>query len=375
MLIIVISSYFATRNYEILCKQLFRIEIILIALFVGCSDMLGGYDRYIYGEAFDSISSSIHNGIDIRSLSLQAFLWLNEPAYFIWNILIGFITQNRYIFIFITTLLIYWLIYKSFIANTSNPLFALILFLGLYFFFTFTYLRQVIAVAILWNSLAFIEKRQLIRFLSTVLLAAMFHNSAIIFAIMYFIPIRKYNILLVFLCFISALFIGVTGVHSKLFNLFGSLINNEARTATYENIKEIRIEYIIESLLFLFLIFFSYKRIGTDKRQIILLNCSLMFCMVLAFFCTSSDGGRISWYFMIGLIALFSQLYAPGKAVTASGLTLILMSILLYMRILIVWGVLIYPYKTFFTNGIREGDYIHSENEYDHRYNYDKFYK
>ena len=84
---------------------------------------------------------------------------------------------------------------------------------------------------------------------------------------------------------------------------------------------------------------------------------------------------RISWYFMIGLIALFSQLYAPGKAVTASGLTLILMSILLYMRILIVWGVLIYPYKTFFTNGIREGDYIHSENEYDHRYNYDKFYK
>lgn len=203
----------------------------------------------------------------------------------------------------------------------------------------------------------------------------MFHNSAIIFAIMYFIPIRKYNILLVILCFISALFIGVTGVHGKLFNLFGSLINNEARTATYENIKEIRIEYIIESLLFLFLIFFSYKRIGTDKRQIILLNCSLMFCMVLAFFCTSSDGGRISWYFMIGLIALFSQLYAPGKAVTASGLTLILMSILLYMRILIVWGVLIYPYKTFFTNGIREGDYIHSENEYDHRYNYDKFYK
>ncbi len=69
---------------------------------------------------------------------------------------------------------------------------------------------------------------------------------------MYFIPIRKYNILLVFLCFISALFIGVTGVHSKLFNLFGSLINNEARTATYENIKEIGIEYIIESLLFLF---------------------------------------------------------------------------------------------------------------------------
>ena len=30
--------------------------MIALALFVGCSDMLGGYDRYIYGELFDEVT-------------------------------------------------------------------------------------------------------------------------------------------------------------------------------------------------------------------------------------------------------------------------------------------------------------------------------
>ena len=30
--------------------------MLSLALFVGMSDMLGGYDRYIYGELFDNIA-------------------------------------------------------------------------------------------------------------------------------------------------------------------------------------------------------------------------------------------------------------------------------------------------------------------------------
>jgi len=33
------------------------------------------------------------------------------------------------------------------------------------------------------------------------------------------------------------------------------------------------------------------------------------------------------------------------------------------------------PYKTFFTNGHREGDYIYNIYEYDPQYDVDKFYK
>ena len=48
---------------------------------------------------------------------------------------------------------------------------------------------------------------------------------------------------------------------------------------------------------------------------------------------------------------------------------------LLYFRILLSWGLLLSPYKTFLTNGVREDDFIWEENEYDHRYDEDKLYK
>ena len=45
------------------------------------------------------------------------------------------------------------------------------------------------------------------------------------------------------------------------------------------------------------------------------------------------------------------------------------------MRILLAWGIQIYPYKTFLTSGVREGDIIEMEYEYDHDYDENKFYR
>ena len=33
-----------------------------LAILVGCSDMFGGYDRYIYGEVFDRLADDIEKG-------------------------------------------------------------------------------------------------------------------------------------------------------------------------------------------------------------------------------------------------------------------------------------------------------------------------
>ena len=35
---------------------IFLFVMLSLALFVGMSDMLGGYDRYIYGELFDNMA-------------------------------------------------------------------------------------------------------------------------------------------------------------------------------------------------------------------------------------------------------------------------------------------------------------------------------
>ena len=112
--------------------------MLALALFVGVSDMLGGYDRYIYGELFDEVADIRREG---RSV-LTAFifeLYPTELGYGYLNVLLSYFTANRYIFIFILTLIIYVLYYINIKRYASDYRIALLLFFGLLFFFTFTY--------------------------------------------------------------------------------------------------------------------------------------------------------------------------------------------------------------------------------------------
>ena len=80
--------------------------MIALALFVGVSDMLGGYDRYIYGELFDEVADIRQEGRDFST----AYIFQQYPTelgYVYLNVLLSYFTANRYIFIFVLTLIIY----------------------------------------------------------------------------------------------------------------------------------------------------------------------------------------------------------------------------------------------------------------------------
>jgi hypothetical protein len=72
---------------------------------------------------------------------------------------------------------------------------------------------------------------------------------------------------------------------------------------------------------------------------------------------------------------------ATPQSISLSGfhLFLIVLSFFLYFRILRGWGEggyqILYPYKTFLTNGHRDPDRTYDEYEYDYRYDKDKFYR
>ena len=117
----------------------------------------------------------------------------------------------------------------------------------------------------------------------------------------------------------------------------------------------------------------NYKRIDDDALSLTLANVYLMFCGVLLFFCKSSDGGRIAWYCLIGIIVILERLCRPKSAVALKGFITVMCFVLFY-RILSAWGILLYPYKTFLTPGIRQGDFIEEAYEYDHAYDNDKLY-
>ena len=51
-----VGIYLLTARHGGCNNKLFFIIMMAVALFVGLSDMLGGYDRYIYSEFFDQVA-------------------------------------------------------------------------------------------------------------------------------------------------------------------------------------------------------------------------------------------------------------------------------------------------------------------------------
>lgn len=366
-----ILSWIYTNNTKT-PKALFFFFCLCIALFVGMSDMLGGYDRYIYSEVFQDMHRNISKGI-LFSHTFTDFFG-KEPIFGLINDSIAFFTPNRYIFILVYTLSVYIIYAICFYRYTKNPFWALLIFEGLMFFFTFTYLRQILAAGIIWIAIPYIAKRQFKRYILFVTIATLIHNSAIYMILLYFIPIKRFKEKKIILFMMLLFFLGISGITKYIFSLSGDVISNE-RIAGYANTAEagFRIEYVIESLLFFILFLRNYKKIGNDSYSLTMANAYLMYCGLLLFFCKSSDGGRISWYCLIGIIVILEEFCRYKSAIQLKGF-ITLMCFVLFYRILSAWGILLYPYKTFLTPGIRQGDFIEKNYEYDHNYDNDKLY-
>ncbi|MGM9803094.1 MAG: EpsG family protein [Muribaculaceae bacterium] len=374
----VVLTYLLTygNNYSRSKGVLFGMMAFL-ALFVGMSDMLGGYDRYIYCDLFDSMCDSVAVGVSLQETALF-MLYPSEFGYGLLNYTLGFVTSNRYVFILIYTLIVYILVFQSLKRYVVNYPFAVMMFLGLWFFFTFTYLRQVLAASICWLAISYAAHRKPLKFFAVVLLAYTMHNSAIVFAPLYFLPSIKFKPWVIITGLMACLAIGLTSIPAGFFEQYGELTNAEQRMVELEgqNTAGFRFEYLAEAVVFVTLIFMRYKHIDSANRlELTLANMAFVFCGILLVFVQSMNGGRLSWFYIMGVIATLTNFATREHRVSFYNLALMAMCVLLYLRILVSWGVQLSPYKTFLTDGHRDGDFIYQVYEYDNRYDEDKLYR
>ena len=380
LIAIPVIAYFASQNTSGRSTAFLGLYLLILTLIVGCADMLGGYDRYIYGALFDDTALRISQGGFLDGSYLLA-LYPKELGYDMLNVVVGYFSLNRYVFIFIVTVIIYALVFVSLKRYASNYPLALVVFMGLWFFFTFTYLRQILAASIAWLAVDYAIRRKPVPFFAIVLLAFSFHNSAIVFAPFYFLPQRKYGTNAIIITMLLCAVVGFIGPTDALFSQFGSLSGSEQRMSGYSTEAEssgFRIDYVIEAVVFLFFILMRYDDIDEDNPQeVAMLNMALCFCAILLVFTRSLNGGRLSWFYMIGVICTLSTLGSRRSIVDAYCMSLTGLMVALFIRVLLQWGALgtLYPYKSFFTNGHRAGDWVYNIYEYDPRYDVDKFYK
>lgn len=357
-------------------EQMLMVTFYMLALgvFVGLGDMLGGYDRYVYGDLFDGMADETHVGGNPWT-SYSFIKYRSEFGYGTWCALLSYITGNRYVFIFITTMMIYTLLIISLRQYVDNTPFAVVIFMGLWVFFTFTYLRQVIGCTVVWLSVRYIINRNLKMFLLVWFIGYSFHNSALIFLPMYFLPVRKFSQETIIMVMAVALVIGLTSLPQDLFAKYGEIESERVNVTGYGEEAGFRWAYLMEASFFLYVILRSYKMISDKVSDIVMLNTALAFCVVLLVFIKSENGGRLGWFFLIGLMCTLSNICVKRRCVLNNGILMIVVCFFLYFRILNSWGMLLYPYKTFMTDGYRTGDMIHNRYEYDNNYDKDKFYR
>ena len=349
--------------------------LLILALVVGLGDMLGGYDRYIYCDLFDSNADRIRAGGPFLNPESPLMGYSKEMSYVIWNCLVAYITPNRYIFILITTLFVYTLLFFSLRDIFKKYPISILIFMGLWFFFTFTYLRQAMAASCAWLSYQYVIKKKIILFLTLWFVAYKFHNSAIIFFIFYFLPERKWRkstiIIVLIICFI----IGASGLPMSIYHLYDDALDAQRASSYAVDYEGIRIDYVFEVLVMIYLIFSRYDEIPEDREHLVYLNAALMFCVILLIFLHSSNAGRQSWYYMLGIIYILSFLSSRKRVLDNYTKKVYILVTVLYLRIVFDWGVLLSPYKTFLTNGHRANDPIYYKYEYDNGYDVDKFYR
>ena len=369
--------YYSTVENDEQSKLLLAIYLGGLAIFVGLSDMLGGYDRYIYGELFDQLSLVTRAHGDVTQTGGYQ-LYSSEWGFLVFNQLMSFITINRYIFIFAITIAIYTALFLSLKQYCENYPFAVIVFMGLWFFFTFTYLRQVTAATIGWLAIRYAIDRKPIPFFAIVLVAFSFHNSSFVLAPLYFLPQRVFSKTTILIGLAVCLLIGMTNALGGIMSSSDAYMADERVATMVDEEGSFRIAYFLEAIFFIFFIFLNYELFDEDDReQTIFLNMAIIFCALLLLFIRSENGGRIAWMYIIGIIATLSSIIHRTDKRQLYSSAMIILTLLLYIRIFYAWqwSNSLYPYKTFLSDGYRTPDIIHEYYEYDPQYDRDKFYK
>jgi len=269
------------------------------------------YEWYIYH--ISQFSKNIN--------SISDFALLDSSFEIGFNILIYFITRltNYYpIVVFFIYLLIAFFILMGLTKIIDKKYIGLGYFFYLSTFWLFSYngLRQSIAAAILFFSLAYIREKRIWPFSLTVLFAMSFHKTAILFLPMYFLfNMKKVKIEKIYLIIsiISILFIAFFLKQSSSFlGMDGYLQSKYAQISSSSQL--MAFIKIIQSVILLLPFFLWQKKlVKIDHTNRLYYNMLYLYIFIQVLSIQLSIASRLGFYFEIVTIPLAIQIIQQSK--------------------------------------------------------------
>ncbi|WP_373425853.1 EpsG family protein [Paenibacillus endoradicis] len=229
-----------------------------------------GVDYKNYVATYIKINNSLR---DVSIFELRSMLDM-EIGYLLLNRLVDFLFGNlQYVFVissFITLILVLVTIYRY----SSNVYLSVLFFtLGAYIS-SFNIQRQYIAIAIIFFSIKYVIERKLIRYIFSVLIASMFHTSAVLLLPLYFILNKKINakkiiIGIILVCLSTVLMPNILSIVQKYFYSQYSLESYGMNDGTINNV-------IIAAFYMILAMYLQKKSSDISIKNIVLINWSFI---------------------------------------------------------------------------------------------------
>ncbi|WP_084244376.1 EpsG family protein [Planomicrobium okeanokoites] len=317
-------------NYKVKVKVSKFLIIISIIIPIG----IGGSRYAVASDYFSYIS--MYNEIASMGLLKSLEIGRSEPAFVLLLSLIHTIFNNPQVIFFISSLVAVGFVYSAVLFNKEHVKMGIAIFIFLisYYFWTWTAVRMSIAVGIVFYSYKYLIDKNVIKYIVTVLFAALFHYTAVIVLPLYFyINGPKKNKKVKNLLFYSILLISIV-----FFGVYYNAIFAETKYGAYqESIGNIfgGINQIIIRIPIALVLFFYYKKlVKHNLKNFTYIKIYLVGFILNTLTLWNGIFGRLVNYFFIVEILLIASIFTL-KAHRERGLVIYL--ILTYYFILFVY--------------------------------------
>ena len=295
-LLIVFAIFLVTRaikDKEKGKKIFLYLSFLELFLFLALRGLDVGADLRAYFNLYDNCN--------LYSLT-DVFKFRYEKGYIFYTYVIANFINNKQWFLVITAFI-----------SLIGPLFAIKRYSKNYYLSVFVYitfqfyvynfyiLRQVMALSIVLLSIKFIEERKFIKFLLLVILATLFHTSAILFIAVYFISKIKINNKILVLLYGAV--IGIVLFGDSIIKYILGFIQNYAETGNNGGIPYFIVLFIV------FLIATLVKnKFFTDKNDIMWYNILVIAILIQTLTLKLSILSRLNIYYTISIIMVLPNL-------------------------------------------------------------------
>ncbi|MFA9500033.1 EpsG family protein [Mannheimia sp. E30BD] len=344
--LLLISSFiqvFAKREIEKMLAGFIFIIGFIFSLYTNMfRNMIGGYDVFVYAFYFENINE-LGNYFNY------------EQGFYYFTKLIYLISEDRFFyFSVIAAIYTFSVFFISREISRKHYFFIFFLIFCKFYFYSFVYLRQVLAVVLVWLGCIYLSKDRKVVFIFLTLVASSFHISAIISIFFLFLNKSYSKGSLYFLFFLGFLFLFL-----PLEKILGFI--NIDKFGNYLS-RDLNVFYFFESLVVFFLLVSYRKRIILIGREYnFYFNLAIFYSVFNLIVSSFSGFSRFSWYPFIGVVIFLGHQLMLGrnninKLILFIGISFYFISMFLRIMLLRDGGDMM-PYESIFSESIRNSQF------------------